>query len=122
MVRAADARRRHALLAREARQRLQGEVDRRVGEAVGGVDREQARPRALRKRDRVARDLPGPHLRAVGRHPRQAVALEPVRLGADQGAGDAPRRGLGRAAADEGLGGQGPGLRQCEVRHRLSAP
>ncbi len=122
MVRAADAGRRDPLVAGQPRQRLQGEVEGRIGEAVGGIDGEQARPRVLRPGNRIARDLAGADLRAVGRDPRQAVALQAVGFRADQRPGDALRRRFGGAAADEGLGGEVLGVRQGQDRHRLSVP
>ena len=55
----------------------------------------------------VARDLAGADLRAVGRDPRQAVALQAVGLRADEGAGDV--RDGQSDEADRPRGGGRPG-------------
>ena len=57
------------------------------------------RDAARQARQRVADDFAGAHLCAVGRHARQAVPLQPVRFGADQGAGCQFRRYAGRRGA-----------------------
>ena len=94
-------------IARHLGQSATASVERRIGEAMRRVDRQHGRPRARDDRRREAVDLAGLGLRRVGRHARQAVALEPVRLGGDESARNGARvaratccTGPGRAQPD----------------------
>ena len=120
MVRAADRRDGDALIARHLGQSGHGLVERRIGEAMRRVDRQHGRPRARDDRRREAVDLAGLGLRRVGRHARQAVALEPVRLGGDESARNGARVARGRPAPDQGVRDQILRLGERQRRHRVT--
>ncbi len=80
---------------RQIRQARDGQVERRVGEAVADVDHQAAGPRLAQLGHGVAVDLAGSGLRRVARHAREAVALLAVDLGLCQRAGDGAGVGLG---------------------------